>query len=209
MKSLKVWNNPGKSEKVWKSLESLKSVRKSEKVWESLRKSGKVWESLKSLKKSGKVWESLESLESLRKSEKVWKVWKSLRKSEKVWKVWKNLKKSGKSLRFFSGTCTSSDDFRCSRLFMQLSDHVNTLFVLIPFFLCILVAFKLIDTSVKLVRVLLFFSLSHGRIDFGVISVALGRYKNLPQPIRLNKTTTIINTSFVFVGCSRFSSFPH
>ena len=91
---------------------------------------------------------------------------------------------------------------------MQLSDQVNTLFVLISFFLCILAAFKLIDTSVNIVRVLLFFSLSHGRIAFGVISVALGRYKNLPQPIRLNETA-IINTSFVFVGCSGFSSFPH
>ena len=58
---------------------------------------------------------------------------------------------------------------------MQLSDQVNTFFVFIYFVLCILAAFKLIDTSVKLVRVLLFFSLSHGRIALGVISVALGR----------------------------------
>ena len=161
-------------------------------------------------------------------SEKYEKVWGSLSKSDKIWQVWGNLFLDfsdfadmsrllqassdfwcfSKSLRFFLEPARLQMVFDVPILFTQFSDHLNTFFVFISFFLCILAAFKLIDTSVKLVRVLLFFSLSHGRIAFGVISVALGRYKNLPQPIRLNKTARI-NTSFVFVGCSGFSSFPH
>ena len=145
-----------------KVLKSLESLRKSLKVLQSLKKFENIWNVCKSLKKSWGVWRSLKTPRST-----CFQTFQIFSDSSRFVAGFFRLLKFESF--FCSGTCASLYDLGCSHTIYVIVWPFGCIFCVYSKFPCIFATIKLIDRSVKFVTALLFFSLSHGRVNPGAI----------------------------------------